>query len=66
MIEKPLVKRVKKNNLKLMDIITNGNAKGGHVKSTTTCCLGYLLNYELGLKVLIIDLDSQDQDRLFF
>lgn len=49
-----------------MEIITNGNAKGGVSKTTTTCCLGFLLHYLFGNKVLIMDLDSQDQDRLFF
>ena len=49
-----------------MKIITNGNAKSGVSKTTTTCCLAFLLNLFYGNKVLVMDLDSQDQDRLFF
>ena len=49
-----------------MKIITNGNAKGGVSKTTTTCCLAFLLNQLYGNKVLVIDLDAQNQDHLFF
>lgn len=48
-----------------MKVISISNQKGGVCKTTTTAQLGYLAS-ELGLRVLMVDFDTQNHLRLMF